>query len=320
MASKEENPLASVLRKIPIFEGLDATQVRRILGLCRSVRCEADDIVCRAETPSDEMYILIEGQLAVVSAEGTRLALLSPVTTVGEMGALTGQKRVASVVATRPGQVLVVDRHQFDLVLREDSAMQVRVYRNFVNILAEKLKNDNQRMNDYERRKMLGRKRVETLEEALKRAEDRVEAGMAHAEEEGGLDRGEVRLHLADRVNDLVPRLLVVDDDDGFRRLVREALVGYEVLEAGNGHEALAVLQDERVDLVLTDIAMPDMDGYELFDKMRAFYPNVGVVAFSGYVHSEKVEGYGFDGFLGKPLSVVDLQVMVEEKLSVDEV
>jgi CheY-like chemotaxis protein len=320
MAPEGENPLASVLRKIPIFEGLENHQVRRILGLCRSTRYEPDDVLCRAGTPSDEIYILIEGELAIVASEGARVATISPVTTVGEMGAITGLARVASVMATRPSSVLVIDRHQFDLVMREDSDMQVCVYLNIVNILAEKLKNDNSRMNFYQRRKQQAKKRTETLEKVLERDEARVEQGIKRAEDEIGLDRDEIRLHLVDFVDQAAPRLLVVDDDEGFRRMVSEALEGYEVLEAGDGNEALEIIRGGHVDLVLSDIKMPVMDGYRLLDTIRTEFPHLSVVAMSRYIDAEKVEGYGFDGFLGKPLNVVDLQLMVDEKITLDEV
>ena len=61
-------------------------------------------------------------------------------------------------------------------------------------------------------------------------------------------------------------RILVVDDEDVLREMLGDALrlSGFEVLEAADGSKALAVLQGGRVDLIISDVNMPGMDGYDL--------------------------------------------------------
>lgn len=82
------------------------------------------------------------------------------------------------------------------------------------------------------------------------------------------------------------PTILVVDDVLEVRRLTRRFLEagGYRVLEAGDGGQALACLQHQGpVDLVLTDVRMPNMDGWELAAHLSALRPRVPVLFMSGY-------------------------------------
>ncbi|HCL30928.1 MAG TPA: hypothetical protein DIC52_21170 [Candidatus Latescibacteria bacterium] len=78
------------------------------MTLCRPRELQESDILCRYDTPSDEMYLLLAGELAVITPEGLRVATIRPVTSVGEMGLVTGQTRSATVVAVQSSRVLVL--------------------------------------------------------------------------------------------------------------------------------------------------------------------------------------------------------------------
>jgi two-component system cell cycle sensor histidine kinase/response regulator CckA len=83
-----------------------------------------------------------------------------------------------------------------------------------------------------------------------------------------------------------VPTILVVDDMEAVRQLARRVLEagGYRVHEAADGVEALACLaRDGKVDLVLTDLRMPNMDGWELATHLAGRSPRVPVLFMSGY-------------------------------------
>jgi two-component system, cell cycle sensor histidine kinase and response regulator CckA len=110
-----------------------------------------------------------------------------------------------------------------------------------------------------------------------------------------------------------------VDDNDSVRSLVCRVLKleGYRILEAGDGKEALAIsqrLQDE-LDLLLTDIKMPEMDGIQLAASITASHPSVGVLYISGQCDTEgiqeQVSRKGF-GFLSKPFLPADLLKSVQ--------
>jgi excisionase family DNA binding protein len=103
------------------------------------------------------------------------------------------------------------------------------------------------------------------------------------------------------------PLVLIVDDDERVREYVRVNLEmeGYAVREAGSAQEGLAVLDEVSPDLVLLDVMMPEMDGWEMLRRVQERH-GVGaipVVMFSGKVDegAEEATARGAQGFLGKP-------------------
>jgi len=79
-------------------------------------------------------------------------------------------------------------------------------------------------------------------------------------------------------------RILLIDDDVDFRSMLRRTLqrAGYEVAEAGNGQEGLKQLNESSIDLVLTDIIMPDMEGVETVMHLKRTRPELEVIVMSG--------------------------------------
>ncbi|MEO5340733.1 MAG: response regulator [Magnetococcus sp. MYC-9] len=93
-------------------------------------------------------------------------------------------------------------------------------------------------------------------------------------------------------------RILVVDDDESIRVLLREFLErdGHQVEEAVNGKQALLRYRQDPADLVITDIFMPEQDGFELILEIQASFPAVKIIAMSG-------GGCGMDASLGLRLT-----------------
>lgn len=79
-------------------------------------------------------------------------------------------------------------------------------------------------------------------------------------------------------------RILVVDDEVGIRTLVRNMLVrdGHEVTTARDGVEALQVVDREAIDLVITDLIMPEKEGVETITELRRRFPAIKIIAMSG--------------------------------------
>ena len=104
-------------------------------------------------------------------------------------------------------------------------------------------------------------------------------------------------------------RLLLVDDDEGIRDLLRSFVeaIGHESLQACNGEEALGLLRAEPVDVVVTDLHMPVMDGWTFAKSVKETYPKVRIVGVAGKKLSEAMEPL-FDAFVGKPFHLDDLQ------------
>jgi excisionase family DNA binding protein len=112
------------------------------------------------------------------------------------------------------------------------------------------------------------------------------------------------------------PLILIVDDDERVREYVRVNLEmeGYTVREAGSAEEGLGVLEEVSPDLVLLDVMMPEVDGWEMLRRLQERH-GVGaipVVMFSGKVEDlgvEEATARGAQGFLGKPF---DPQQLIE--------
>ena len=116
-------------------------------------------------------------------------------------------------------------------------------------------------------------------------------------------------------------RVLLVDDDSDSRDLVHFVLAGKgaEVRSAGSVAEALATLRDFRADAVVTDVAMPGGDGYELLSALRGLKDTLGdVPAFAFTAHASKHDrqralAAGFEGYVSKPVDPFELVEMVSK-------
>jgi two-component system, cell cycle sensor histidine kinase and response regulator CckA len=116
--------------------------------------------------------------------------------------------------------------------------------------------------------------------------------------------------------------VLVVEDEEAVRTLTCRVLgqYGYHVMEARNGREAIALLEEERpaVDVVLTDVVMPEMSGLELSRRLTVLRPDVPVLFMSGYTESEKLQPEIHESeapFLQKPFSAESLVLRIREAL-----
>jgi len=117
-------------------------------------------------------------------------------------------------------------------------------------------------------------------------------------------------------------RILIVEDEESVRAFSARALqtTGYEVFEAGSGEEALEVLDeiDNDVDLIISDVVMPEMDGPTLLVKVRERIPDVKVIFVSGYAEESVRRDIADDRsveFLPKPYSLDQINTKVKEVL-----
>lgn len=118
--------------------------------------------------------------------------------------------------------------------------------------------------------------------------------------------------------------ILVVDDEETVRKFIRNVagMRGYRVLEAGDGHEAMQVAarHPEAIDLLLTDIRMPRMDGVELSRSFGEAHPETPVLYMSGYPFDVEQERHRaplrFCAFLAKPFTPKVLLETVNQCLS----
>jgi CheY-like chemotaxis protein len=113
------------------------------------------------------------------------------------------------------------------------------------------------------------------------------------------------------------PRVLIVDDDDAVRTAVCRMAkrLGYTVIDAASGSAALEQLAREHVDIVLSDVVMPHMDGGQFVAALRAQGGRQPVVFMSGYSTIDEVAMErlgGIEGFIAKPFTARDLDAMLQ--------
>ncbi len=115
-----------------------------------------------------------------------------------------------------------------------------------------------------------------------------------------------------------LPVLLIVDDAEVICQLCAQALTEYRTLQAANGRDALAVLEREAVDLVLTDVMMPGIDGLELLRRIKEQTPNQVVIVMTGFADREMILQAlkaGADDFITKPLNLLQLRNLLRKAL-----
>jgi two-component system cell cycle response regulator DivK len=117
-------------------------------------------------------------------------------------------------------------------------------------------------------------------------------------------------------------KILIVEDNEDSRELVAKVLKnkGYMIVEAVDGEEAIEKVVAEKPDLVLLDISIPKLDGYEVAKRLKSMedvkdIPIVAVTAHAMKGDREKVIAAGFEGYISKPVNVRELPDQVKSYL-----
>lgn len=119
-------------------------------------------------------------------------------------------------------------------------------------------------------------------------------------------------------------KVLVVDDDESLRRVIEYNISeeGYKVLSASNGKKAMDIFRQEDVDLVITDLQMPEMGGIELIRQLRAVSPSAMVIVVTAFgtvdtaVESMKLGAFEY---ITKPFNREELKMVVKKALEVGD-
>ena len=107
-------------------------------------------------------------------------------------------------------------------------------------------------------------------------------------------------------------KILVVEDQEDNRRIVRDLLnsVGFELIEAVTGEEGVRMAETGQPDLILMDIQMPEMDGYEATRQIKARMRHIPIIVITSYALSgdaDKAMAAGADAYVAKPFSPREL-------------
>lgn len=114
--------------------------------------------------------------------------------------------------------------------------------------------------------------------------------------------------------------ILIVEDDGNLNTLFQSVLnkAGFQTLSAGDGEEALTILDEHHVDLIITDIMMPKMDGFELAKELREagyMLPILVITAKESFEDKRRGFGIGVDDYMVKPIDVNEMTLRVEALL-----
>ena len=137
-------------------------------------------------------------------------------------------------------------------------------------------------------------------------------------EEDNALEKQEKDAGEADLTG--TAKILLVEDEDAVRGFSARALSnkGYNVLEAMNGQDAMNIIEQEKpeLELIITDVVMPEMDGPTMIETLRPQYPDVKIIFMSGYTEDRLKQQFGDDiHFLPKPFTLKQLATKVKEVL-----
>jgi DNA-binding response OmpR family regulator len=111
--------------------------------------------------------------------------------------------------------------------------------------------------------------------------------------------------------------ILVVDDEPMMRDLLEKILLrdGYQVLTAADGAEALKVLATEPVSIILSDLKMPNMDGFDLLRAVKKEYAQLGMVIMTSFGDTYTVKDallLGADEYITKPFKSFEISMVIE--------
>lgn len=120
-----------------------------------------------------------------------------------------------------------------------------------------------------------------------------------------------------------MPSVLVLEDNEAYRTLISEVFTqaGFEVTSASDGRRVAAILSERRIDLIITDLSMPERDGLETLTDLRYTHPRLPVIAISGdvplntHLYLTLAEKLGAARVLAKPFKMDQLLAAAREAL-----
>ena len=122
-----------------------------------------------------------------------------------------------------------------------------------------------------------------------------------------------------------MPTVMIVDDEEIIRNLIRKSLIrtGYKVVEAENGIEAMELLKEKSIELIIVDLVMPKKGGIELIMEISTIYPNLKKIVISGKLPTdsdsitELTDGFRVDAVFSKPFEIFDMLKTVKSLVPV---
>lgn len=135
---------------------------------------------------------------------------------------------------------------------------------------------------------------------------------------------GEIRgenLECSENENDNKFKILVVDDDENIREVLSDLLLleGHQVLLAEEGGQALRIFEENQPDIIITDLGMPGISGWEVAKRMKKKDPSKKVIVISGWgasLQKDQLEENCVDQILSKPFHLEQVKKVIAEVMS----
>lgn len=134
---------ARIINQISVFKGLSPKHLERLISVCARTEYLEDEMALQANSPGDEILIVLSGRLAVESSDNETLALIDPGHCVGEMAIFTKKNRSADVKAVLKTEALKLHKDDLFKFVEEEPAAGNILYRNVIEVLANHMEKNN---------------------------------------------------------------------------------------------------------------------------------------------------------------------------------
>jgi CRP-like cAMP-binding protein len=141
--NEKQYHLVKVIQKIEVFRGFEAQDVQQLLRICRFKNFSSGEHIYTQGEASDEMLIVLKGQLRVVGQAGEELAVIAAGMPIGEMGLFTGQPRSANIFASAPSTGIILRRAEVLRTLNANRDMHLKVLNNVIGTLSQRVADGN---------------------------------------------------------------------------------------------------------------------------------------------------------------------------------
>ncbi len=143
--------ILSFIRRIPVFSDLSVDRAKLILALCSKIDLNVGDVLCKLGGPSDAMFILLQGKLAVKIKDSATIATITPVSSIGEMGVFTGEPRTANVEAMEKSSLLCLKKLDIEKLIGKDPRFGVSIMRKVIHELSSRIREDNVKIREFQK-------------------------------------------------------------------------------------------------------------------------------------------------------------------------
>ena len=146
----EQHKLLAIFGKIPLFLDLSERYRKLVLTLSRRVNALKGTLVCKEGTLSDSMFILLSGKLTVRIKGSGSIATINPISTIGEMGVFTDERRSASVICLIDSALFVIKSNELNKLMESEPRLGSKLKSKVIQIMAERLQEHNARIREYQ--------------------------------------------------------------------------------------------------------------------------------------------------------------------------